>query len=86
MADCFLSQYIMVEVCTNLPFFFAISLLNKDHGFPRNNSFGRIFKAGENITINLPNSEEAIRRGEYAVVRSLIRVLEVFGPFLFVVI
>lgn len=47
-----------------------------DHGFPRNNSFGRIFKAGENITINLPNSEEAIRRGEYAVVRSLIRVLE----------
>ncbi|CAA7030575.1 unnamed protein product [Microthlaspi erraticum] len=47
-----------------------------DQGFPRNNSFGRIFKAGENITINLPNSEEAIRRGEYAVVRSLIRVLE----------
>jgi hypothetical protein len=51
-------------------------MLNKDQGFPRNNSFGRIFKAGENITVNLPNSEEAIRRGEYAVVRSLIRVLE----------
>ncbi|CAN8267845.1 unnamed protein product [Cochlearia groenlandica] len=45
-------------------------------GFPRNNSFGRIYKAGENVTFNLPNSEEAIRRGEYAVVRSLIRVLE----------
>ena len=75
----------MVEVCTNLPFFCYI-LLNKDHGFPRNNSFGRIFKAGENITINLPNSEEAIRRGEYAVVRSLIRVLEVFSPFVLVFI
>lgn len=31
-----------------------------------------------NITDNFPNSEEAIRRGEYVVIRSLIRVLEVF--------
>lgn len=74
-------------VSINLSFFFLCYLmLNKDQGFPRNNSFGRIFKAGENITVNLPNSEEAIRRGEYAVVRSLIRVLEVFRLFPFVFI
>nr|VDC75766.1 unnamed protein product [Brassica rapa] len=41
------------------------------------NSFGRIFTTGRNITYDLPNSEEdKIRRGEYAVIRSLIRVLE----------
>ncbi|XVF22236.1 hypothetical protein REPUB_Repub12eG0156200 [Reevesia pubescens] len=34
------------------------------------------FESGSNVTDNLPNSEEAIRRGEYAVIRSLIRVLE----------
>ncbi|KAK9035697.1 hypothetical protein V6N11_077730 [Hibiscus sabdariffa] len=45
-------------------------------GFPRSNSIGRVFSFGSNITNNLPNSEEAIRRGEYAVIRSLIRVLE----------
>ncbi|XP_010544899.1 PREDICTED: paladin-like [Tarenaya hassleriana] len=47
-----------------------------DIGFPRSNSLGRIYNAGENITVSLPSSEEAIRRGEYAVIRSLIRVLE----------
>ncbi|KAG5415110.1 hypothetical protein IGI04_002677 [Brassica rapa subsp. trilocularis] len=41
------------------------------------NSFGRIFTTGRNITYDLPNSEEdKIRRGEYAVIKSLIRVLE----------
>jgi len=30
-----------------------------------------------NAADHLPNSEEAIRRGEYAVIRSLVRVLEV---------
>ncbi|XP_038683541.1 paladin isoform X2 [Tripterygium wilfordii] len=45
-------------------------------GIPRTNSVGRIFDTGSNVTENLPNSEEAIRRGEYAVIRSLIRVLE----------
>ncbi|XP_010523868.1 PREDICTED: paladin-like isoform X2 [Tarenaya hassleriana] len=47
-----------------------------DLGFPRSNSLGRIYNAGQNITVSLPSSEEAIRRGEYAVIRSLIRVLE----------
>ncbi|XP_042502198.1 paladin isoform X1 [Macadamia integrifolia] len=45
-------------------------------GIPRTTSIGKVFDAGPNVTDNLPNSEEAIRRGEYAVIRSLIRVLE----------
>ncbi|KAK8630439.1 hypothetical protein V6N13_079231 [Hibiscus sabdariffa] len=45
-------------------------------GIPRSDSIGRVFDSGPNVTDNLPNSEEAIRRGEYAVIRSLIRVLE----------
>lgn len=47
-------------------------------GIPRTNSVGRVFDAGSDVVDNLPNSEEAIRRGEYAVIRSLIRVLEVY--------
>uniref|UniRef100_A0A6N2L7X7 Tyrosine specific protein phosphatases domain-containing protein n=2 Tax=Salix viminalis TaxID=40686 RepID=A0A6N2L7X7_SALVM len=45
-------------------------------GIQRTNSVGRIFDFGLNVNENLPNSEEALRRGEYAVIRSLIRVLE----------
>ncbi|XVE73576.1 hypothetical protein DITRI_Ditri11bG0129700 [Diplodiscus trichospermus] len=45
-------------------------------GIPRTNSIGRVFESGSNVTDNLPNSKEAIRRGEYAVIRSLMRVLE----------
>ncbi|XP_043804477.1 paladin isoform X2 [Manihot esculenta] len=45
-------------------------------GIPRSNSIGRVFDAGSTVADNLPNSEEAIRRGEYAVIRSLTRVLE----------
>ncbi|KAB2003186.1 hypothetical protein ES319_D11G113500v1 [Gossypium barbadense] len=45
-------------------------------GIPRTNSIGRVFNSGSNITNNLPNSEEAICRGEYTLIRSLIRVLE----------
>ncbi|KAF2324970.1 hypothetical protein GH714_021961 [Hevea brasiliensis] len=45
-------------------------------GIPRANSIGRVFDAGSSVSDNLPNSEEAIRRGEYAVIRSLTRVLE----------
>ncbi|XP_021280191.1 paladin [Herrania umbratica] len=45
-------------------------------GIPRTNSIGRVFESGSNVTDNMPNSEVAIRRGEYAVIRSLIRVLE----------
>ncbi|XP_077240412.1 metal ion-binding protein isoform X2 [Tasmannia lanceolata] len=45
-------------------------------GIPRTNSIGKVFDAGGDVTDNMPNSEEAIRRGEYAVIRSLIRVLE----------
>jgi len=46
-------------------------------GIQRTNSVGRIFEFGLNVNENLPNSEEALLRGEYAVIRSLIRVLEV---------
>ncbi|GAV64973.1 hypothetical protein CFOL_v3_08488 [Cephalotus follicularis] len=45
-------------------------------GIPRSNSIGRVSDSGSIITDSLPNSEDAIRRGEYAVIRSLIRVLE----------
>ncbi|XP_004494491.1 uncharacterized protein [Cicer arietinum] len=45
-------------------------------GIPRSNSIGRIFQSMTNVADHMPNSEEAIRRGEYAVIRSLVRVLE----------
>lgn len=45
-------------------------------GIPRTNSIGKVFGSGNDVTDNIPNSEEAVRRGEYAVIRSLIRVLE----------
>eukprot|EP00268_Persea_americana_P018041 TRINITY_DN18855_c0_g1_i4.p1 TRINITY_DN18855_c0_g1~~TRINITY_DN18855_c0_g1_i4.p1 ORF type:complete len:1287 (-),score=280.78 TRINITY_DN18855_c0_g1_i4:321-4181(-) len=45
-------------------------------GIPRTTLMGKVLDAGANVTDTLPNSEEAIRRGEYAVIRSLIRVLE----------
>ncbi|KAL3531572.1 hypothetical protein ACH5RR_010894 [Cinchona calisaya] len=43
---------------------------------PRTNSIGKVSDCFSSITDNLPNSEEAFLRGEYAVIRSLIRVLE----------
>ncbi|KAJ1425575.1 Protein-tyrosine phosphatase-like [Sesbania bispinosa] len=45
-------------------------------GIPRSNSVGRVSQSLTNVADHMPNSEEAIRRGEYAVIRSLIRVLE----------
>ncbi|CAM8934542.1 unnamed protein product [Rhodiola kirilowii] len=45
-------------------------------GIPRTNSIGRVMDGISSITDNVPNTEEAIRKGEYAVIRSLIRVLE----------
>ncbi|GLT68208.1 hypothetical protein SLA2020_404600 [Shorea laevis] len=45
-------------------------------GIPRTDSIGKVSEFGANDTDHLPNSEEAIRRGEYVVIRSLIRVLE----------
>ncbi|GMP87296.1 hypothetical protein CsSME_00039736 [Camellia sinensis var. sinensis] len=45
-------------------------------GIPRTNSIGKVSNSGSSVTDIFPNSEEAIRRGEYAVIRSLIRVLE----------
>lgn len=50
-------------------------------GIPRTNSIGRVSDAGANVADSLPNSEEAIRRGEYVIIRSLIRVLEVIFFF-----
>ncbi|XP_059625500.1 uncharacterized protein LOC132268723 isoform X2 [Cornus florida] len=45
-------------------------------GIPRTNSIGKVSDSGFSVTDNFLNSEDAIRRGEYAVIRSLIRVLE----------
>ncbi|KAL6009024.1 hypothetical protein ACLOJK_022251 [Asimina triloba] len=45
-------------------------------GIPRTNSIGKVFDGGSNVADSVPNTEEAIRRGDYAVIRSLIRVLE----------
>ncbi|KAI9082587.1 hypothetical protein K1719_035456 [Acacia pycnantha] len=45
-------------------------------GIPRSNSVGKISQCATNVADHLPDSEEAVRRGEYAVIRSLIRVLE----------
>lgn len=50
-------------------------------GIPRSNSIGRVSDLSCGAD-NLLNSEDAIRRGEYTVIRSLIRVLEV-QPILF---
>lgn len=38
---------------------------------------GKISGCCSRITDDLPNSEDSIRRGEYTVIRSLMRVLEV---------
>ncbi|KAF6164665.1 hypothetical protein GIB67_035100 [Kingdonia uniflora] len=45
-------------------------------GIPRILSIGNVLDAGSNVPEILPNSEDAIRRGEFTVIRSLIRVLE----------
>lgn len=45
-------------------------------GIPRTGSIGKVFYAGNDVDDYMPSSEEAILRGEYAVIRSLVRVLE----------
>ncbi|CAL9065489.1 unnamed protein product [Musa banksii] len=45
-------------------------------GIPRTTSIGKVFASDGDVTDYQPNSEESIRRGEYTVIRSLIRVLE----------
>nr|XP_043636887.1 paladin [Erigeron canadensis] len=45
-------------------------------GIPRTNSIGNVSAYGSNASDNMLNTEEALLRGEYTVIRSLIRVLE----------
>ncbi|CAN6317707.1 unnamed protein product [Urochloa humidicola] len=45
-------------------------------GIPRTGSIGKVFYAGNDVDDYMPSSEEAMLRGEYAVIRSLVRVLE----------
>ncbi|XP_057829529.2 uncharacterized protein LOC131040594 isoform X1 [Cryptomeria japonica] len=45
-------------------------------GIPRTNSMGRVLESESDIIDDISDSEEALRRGEYTVIRSLIRVLE----------
>ncbi|XP_048336813.1 uncharacterized protein LOC107426194 isoform X1 [Ziziphus jujuba] len=63
----------LVTFCKLYLFTSSISIGN---GIPITNSIGKVSESSANVTDNLPNSEEAIPRGEYAVIRSLIRVLE----------
>lgn len=58
---------------------YMLILLSNQIGISRTNSIGKVSDCSANIDDSLPNSEEAIRRGEYAVIRSLTRVLEVLG-------
>lgn len=46
-------------------------------GIPRTSSTGQVHDLAEESMDEVPDSEEACRRGEYTVIRSLIRVLEV---------
>jgi hypothetical protein len=46
-------------------------------GIPRTSSIGKVFHAANDVDDYMPSTEEAILRGEYAVIRSLVRVLEV---------
>ncbi|CAH9140358.1 unnamed protein product [Cuscuta epithymum] len=45
-------------------------------GIPRTNSTGRVSSCGISASDTMTNTEDAILRGEYTVIRSLIRVLE----------
>ncbi|XP_028770949.1 paladin isoform X2 [Neltuma alba] len=45
-------------------------------GIPRSDSVGQISQYATNVADHLPDSEDTVRGGEYAVIRSLIRVLE----------
>ncbi|KAG8062672.1 hypothetical protein GUJ93_ZPchr0003g17250 [Zizania palustris] len=45
-------------------------------GIPRTSSIGKVFHSGNDVDDYMPSSEEAILRGDYAVIRSLVRVLE----------
>ncbi|KAH9319094.1 hypothetical protein KI387_020863 [Taxus chinensis] len=45
-------------------------------GIRRTCSVGRILESESDVIDDIPDSEEALRRGEYTVIRSLIRVLE----------
>lgn len=46
-------------------------------GLPRSSSMGMIHEARDEMLYDVPDTEEALRRGEYTVIRSLVRVLEV---------
>jgi protein-tyrosine phosphatase len=45
-------------------------------GLPRSSSMGMIHEARDEMLYDVPDTEEALRRGEYTVIRSLVRVLE----------
>ncbi|KAG0594286.1 hypothetical protein M758_UG064500 [Ceratodon purpureus] len=45
-------------------------------GLPRSSSMGMIHEARDEMLCDVPDTEEGLRRGEYTVIRSLIRVLE----------
>lgn len=59
----------------------TLYLIDFTIGIPRIDSIGKVSDSSASVTENFPNSEEAIRRGEYVVIRSLIRVLEVCNYF-----
>lgn len=54
-----------------------MNIIESIAGLPRSSSMGTIHEARDEMVYDVPDTEEALRRGEYAVIRSLIRVLEV---------
>uniref|UniRef100_A0A7I4E3I3 Paladin n=1 Tax=Physcomitrium patens TaxID=3218 RepID=A0A7I4E3I3_PHYPA len=53
-----------------------MNIIESIAGLPRSSSMGTIHEARDEMVYDVPDTEEALRRGEYAVIRSLIRVLE----------
>lgn len=83
-ANGWIRSVFVFEVCLAKTMAFTLGgndILSDKHvcwksGMTRSSSLGHVLQAGE-LCNDVPDSEEAIRRGEYTVIRSLIRVLEV---------
>jgi hypothetical protein len=68
--------YVLIIYADNWIFIYVTCGVISAAGIPRTSSIGKVFYAGNDVDDYSPSSEEAILRGEYAVIRSLVRVLE----------
>lgn len=71
-----LSHYALIVYAYTWIFRYLTCAVLSAAGIPRTSSIGKVFYAGNDVDDYSPSSEEAILRGEYAVIRSLVRVLE----------